>query len=695
MKGKKIGMVGILANPTVRTSSHNAGYTFIYLSMLRMIYGKHIDVLKEGDNWDKYDVLWINEGVNFKEGQFNLFGGVTEALTTRIQKLNDFKGQVNFWGNFMPDYQTLCAKRNIPGEFTKDIIVHWYPIDSKKMVLGDSHSMSVYTPGYHISRNDGKTLHGFLNDGIENYLEENTQHLRFYAGNIDVRHHICRLYKSEPARKKAISKMVLELEKQLLALDLETIEILELLPIENESRKLPKTGYYKKKPFWGTWEERMDCVDVFNQCFRIICIRNGWSFIQWPKDNICNDLGELDFEVMEARQSVHIAPKYYMYGDLFVNETRKTVDRDKKKPTNKEKPEEKVNPIKRGKADRSFEINESVLRAIDDYHNKSLAMQKYHFQHNADKITLDDLKKQVNDDLIFNVPIYDMLDRKYAAFSSFLEAIKLGKIDPKGNGEYFDRPEMSEYNWIMLFYLFRLCGSGINYKPKYKEPFGTHGFGNFWLVEAIRDGDYEVSSWLKRLEELDHPFTDNKGYMLPQISYPNQKGGHLKRFILENVEDMIEELHNYLLTGKKNIIDGVEFMNKMLVEDLGVKKQNFVMSATMADIAEYLPHLVDPDSMIYAGTNARRCIKAIFKKNRGYSRLQFESDCIQFLADRYEAKPYSVEDSRLCDVVRYFQDYQSPDHIAKNNGVRYENNSTLKQELSKEEYNQFVESISK
>lgn len=693
-------MVGVLANPTMRTSSHNAGYTFIYLSMLRLIYGKEVEVLKEGDNWDDYDTLWINEGVNFKEGQFNLFGGVNESLVSRLNKLNNFKGNVHFWGNFKPNYAELCRKRNIDVTFTKSIDSHWSPIESNKLVLGDSHSMSVYEPGRNIDRNDGKTLHGFLNQGIESFLDVDTEHLRFYAGNIDVRHHICRLHKNEGDRKKAITKMVLELESQLKILVnediLKTVEIVELLPIENESRKLPKTGYYNKQPFWGSWEERMECVRTFNQCYRIICIRNGWKFLTWP-EHFVNELGELDFEVMEARQSVHIAPKYYMFGESFVNESRKTKDRDEKKPKKEKVPQlsiVKVKDIDKAPT-RSFEINESVLRAIDDYHNKSLAMQKYHFEFNPHKLTLDELKKQVNDDLIFNVPIYDMLDRKYAAFSSFLEAIKLGKIDPKGNGEYFDRPEMSEYNWIMLFYLFRLCGSGINYKPKYKEPFGTHGFGNFWLVQAIKDGDYEVSSWLKRLEELDHPFTDNKGYMLPQISYPNQKGGHLKRFILENVEDIILELHEFLLSGKKTIIEGVEFMNKMLVDDIGVKKQNFVMSATMADIAEYLPHLIDPDSMIYAGTNARRCIKAIFKKNKGYSKLQYESDCIQFLADRYEAKPYSVEDSRLCDVVRYFQDYQSPDHVVKNGGVKYKNNSTLRQELSEDEYNEFVKSISK
>ena len=40
---------------------------------------------------------------------------------------------------------------------------------SDKLVLGDSHSISVYKEGHTISRNDGKTLKGFLNKGLQNY----------------------------------------------------------------------------------------------------------------------------------------------------------------------------------------------------------------------------------------------------------------------------------------------------------------------------------------------------------------------------------------------------------------------------------------------------------------------------------------------------------------------------------------------
>ena len=59
-----------------------------------------------------------------------------------------------------------------------------------------------------------------------------------------------------------------------------------------------------------------------------------------------------------------------------------------------------------------FNINEDVLKAIDDYNVKSNLMQRYYFEFNPDGITEDQLKEKVNDDLVFNVRIYDMLDRK-------------------------------------------------------------------------------------------------------------------------------------------------------------------------------------------------------------------------------------------------------------------------------------------
>ena len=103
----------------------------------------------------------------------------------------------------------------------------------------------------------------------------------------------------------------LERVKELYGID--KIEIVAALPIESIERKLPKTGYHKGKPYWGSWDERSGTVDVFNAVCRGLCERlEGYSFVEWPKE-FMNEAGELDFAYMERPQSVHISPEHYMW----------------------------------------------------------------------------------------------------------------------------------------------------------------------------------------------------------------------------------------------------------------------------------------------------------------------------------------------------------------------------------------------
>ena len=340
----------------------------------------------------------------------------------------------------------------------------------------------------------------------------------------------------------------------------------------------------------------------------------------------------------------------------------------------------------------NFLINSDVLAAIDDYHEKSLNMQKYLFGGNPEGWTEEDLTEIIDDDLIRHVPIYDMLDRRYAAFSSLLEAVMRPDDDPKGNSDYFPSIELQPKDSIALFYLFRLCGSGINYVPKEnKKPFGSHGFGNFWVVDLLREGVEKHDIWIEQLDNHVGPFTDNKGYLLPQFKFDGMTSGHLKHFIMNHAAELIDYIYEVVRDGT-TIIEAVDACNDWL-KMMGFKRQNFVLSATMADIAEYYPGFIDPNSMIYAGTNAKKCIRAIFTKTGRCSTVEFESQCIRFLSNRYGCTPYSAEDSRLCDVVRYFQEYQSKHHIAKNNGRVYKNTSVLKIMMDEQEYRTFADNL--
>ena len=344
-------------------------------------------------------------------------------------------------------------------------------------------------------------------------------------------------------------------------------------------------------------------------------------------------------------------------------------------------------------------INEDILEALDDYHIKSKIVQQYHYEKNPKRLTEQEFKDLVDDDLVLNVPIYDVLHRRYAAFSSLLEALWYGEKDPKNNGVWFtnfERFHLGQYEWILLFYLFRLCGSGINYKPKnsiFQDPRGTHGFGNFWIIDEINLGRYSSEQWMTSLSMMDKPFTNNKGYLLPQFSFKYRKSGHLKHYILCYSQMLVRDLLAYL---KRNpgvsIYEVTDYGNDWLNQN-GFKKQNFVLTAFAMDIAEYYPNLVNPNSKVYAGTNATKCIKQLFKKAVPMKEFDFINEALEFLAYRYDAFKYDVEDSRACDPIRYFQEYQSKDHIAKNNGVVYKNNSILKEKWGLEKYYEWANNL--
>ncbi|CAB4148241.1 hypothetical protein UFOVP520_20 [uncultured Caudovirales phage] len=305
----KIGMIGIVNNLSTRMSSHNAGWTYVSRSALETYFNNKVEILDNSNNYENYDILVINEGVNYRQDVFNFFGGVQESQIDSLIKFSNFKGKI-YCVNIPIDYNILTTKRkelkHLDIVFEKPDVINLNQV-SNKLVLGDSHSLSVYKQGYGISRNDGKTLHGFLKLGLKNFINESINDLIFYSGNIDIRFHLHQFGKS------GIDKLILELERQLIDLNIKSISLVKLIPIEEESRKLPGTGLYKGQPFYGSKELRSELVNYFNEKLNDICIKNNWNILSW-KFNYEN----LSFDFMEAKQSVHLRPSSYMFINQFI-----------------------------------------------------------------------------------------------------------------------------------------------------------------------------------------------------------------------------------------------------------------------------------------------------------------------------------------------------------------------------------------
>lgn len=289
-----------------------------------------------------------------------------------------------------------------------------------------------------------------------------------------------------------------------------------------------------------------------------------------------------------------------------------------------------------------------------DYYNKAKKMQELKFEGGTWT------EQDIDDDLVWNIPIYDVVNRKYAAFSSLLEAIHKKGNDPKGNGIYFKDLDIKSIDFITLCYLFRLCGSGINYIPKTNEPWKTHGFGNFWVIDFLRQGKTDSKEWVDYIP--DKKFCDVKGYLLPMV-----KGG-LKNFIEKNSIDIVNHMIQYIqsreLVGIKDFVDEG---NSWLINK-GFKRQNFVLTAFAMDMAEYFPRLVDQDSDVYVGSNASKCLKMILPNMKKDKALRYLCDITGG-----NSKPYDMEDV-ACDFIRYIENFQSQDHIKYNKGIKYYNN---------------------
>lgn len=298
-----------------RAASHRGAQGVMYGDQIRERYG-HCDVNYGGEITDhnSYDALWVYHGNDYSGG-LNMFGGVYGfPYVQNTVNFSQFKGKVYSIGMDFPPYHDMiknkleAAKRDVQPEwhevdlknlermFDEAIRVD-YPNDTPRLVIGDSHSICMYRPGWTVNSVPFKTLNGALKEGFDTFIPYEVKELECYFGNIDIRHHIIRLGE----KVEDLADRYMEEAKKYNA------KIYELLPIENESRKIPQSGFYKGQPFYGSWSERNEARNRFNDY-----IEKEYGIIRWTS-HLYNSLGELDFKYMEKPQSIHLSREFYPY----------------------------------------------------------------------------------------------------------------------------------------------------------------------------------------------------------------------------------------------------------------------------------------------------------------------------------------------------------------------------------------------
>lgn len=301
---------------------------------------------QEGEEWDlqpkpetlkDYDRVIIYMGMEWK-GVLNLFGGNESPLLEYARKLKDIDPNKVAWLDLHPDnvdqgilelevYEQL--ERRIPEEdwshikkFNQIMVQPRF----KNLVVGDSHAISQYRPGWNVNRNDFKTLHGALKDGLSSFLlSARPERLCLYFGNIDIRHHLNRQVNTVGSTIELATRYVEQVEALLNTHDqLEEVEIVWPLFLESEDRKLPKSGFYKGEPFSGTVQERSEIRKLFCDTLVALTVDNPKiKMYQWPITWLetftpgDNSTMLLDQEYMERPRSVHLAWKYsrFMRGE--------------------------------------------------------------------------------------------------------------------------------------------------------------------------------------------------------------------------------------------------------------------------------------------------------------------------------------------------------------------------------------------
>ena len=299
---------GIASNPPQRGSSHTAGWVNKWQELLNADIVTDVELLKNYKNVYLYND--INNIDNKAIGKLNIFGfkldnDIGIALQERIkgfsQAVNAYKLNVKQL-DYPQLYKDALGKRGIEVSEAWNNIPHVEQHQySTKVVVGDSHSTSIAKPGWAACRNDGMTLHGALKRGLVNLIPEDATEVAFQFGNIDLRHHLCRYELS------GTMNLLREYRKQLGEVSDKGIKVTVTMPLPQtkDTRKIPKTGFFKGTAYYGDLEDRKANTVLLGS----LIAQMGFPVIDMNR--YLDDDGTLNEEFMEAGGSFHLAPHSY------------------------------------------------------------------------------------------------------------------------------------------------------------------------------------------------------------------------------------------------------------------------------------------------------------------------------------------------------------------------------------------------
>lgn len=280
------------------------------------------------------------------------------------------------------------------------------------------------------------------------------------------------------------------------------------------------------------------------------------------------------------------------------------------------------------------------------------------------------IESSINDDLMKNVHLYDVVNRKYAGFSQILLDMWHGlDFDHPYFGklhnvrlpicEKFGNQEWGIKEWLYVFMVHRVTGSGINYA---KNPSGYHNT----ILPEFHDCE-TVDEMVSKVCQYKGAMYTSVGYQFPAFPKPTssyKRGGDY--FLCEYAPKLINDFYKWLvpITSFRDAMDFLVNWNK----DQGLRAFKFQYAAFLADITDFYPDLVDSKSLFFYGTNARECIKYMAKPKGKMNEQDFLDLVTEKACEDTGGIPYDVEDV-MCDSIRWIENYIKPgkdyDHICR------------------------------
>jgi hypothetical protein len=280
------------------------------------------------------------------------------------------------------------------------------------------------------------------------------------------------------------------------------------------------------------------------------------------------------------------------------------------------------------------------------------------------------LKSDMGDDLMEHVELYDVVERKFAGFSQIVNDCFYGWTEEHpywhkmSKGIHTRQREMvakewtgkhSDFKlpeWLYIFILHRVTGSGINYATK---PSGYHNTILFNLYQSKN-----IEEMVKLLNHYPDSFYTSVGYQFP--SFPKVKAPYKRAgdyYLSEFAPRLARELAEWLESGPKRDLREIgEFMLDWNTKN-GLKRYQFQYAAVVADIADWYPQYVIKDSMFYYGSNAVECISYLAKPTQKMKTEQFLDRVMEKIYEDTGSYPYNAEDV-ACDYIRWIENYVRP-----------------------------------